>query len=95
MARRIAIVTGSSGLIGSEMVSYLDERGWRVQGVDNNMRRDFFGEDGDTSWNLERLLRETKSVTAPRSLFTAPGNRPTIWRRQGHSTTSTPTQSER
>ncbi len=60
MARRIAIVTGSSGLIGSEMVTYLDERGWRVQGVDNNMRRDFFGECGDTSWNLERLLRETK-----------------------------------
>ena len=54
-----AFVTGSSGLIGSEVVEYLDRRGWRVHGVDNNMRRDFFGEHGDTTWNLERLLRAT------------------------------------
>src|SRR5436309_15377443 len=57
---KLALVTGSSGLIGSEMVSFLDERGWRVHGVDNNMRRDFFGEHGDTTWNLERLRRETR-----------------------------------
>jgi CDP-paratose 2-epimerase len=57
---KTALVTGSSGLIGSEMVSFLDERGWRVHGVDNNMRRDFFGEHGDTTWNLERLRRETR-----------------------------------
>src|SRR5919204_5943370 len=57
---KTALVTGSSGLIGSEMVSFLDERGWRVHGVDNNMRADFFGEHGDTTWNLERLLRETR-----------------------------------
>lgn len=54
-----ALVTGSSGLIGSEMVTFLDERGWAVHGVDNNMRRDFFGEHGDTTWNLERLRRDT------------------------------------
>jgi len=54
-----AIVTGSSGLIGSEAVSFLDERGWAVHGVDNNMRRDFFGEPGDTAWNLERLRSST------------------------------------
>ena len=54
-----AIVTGSSGLIGSEAVSFLDERGWAVHGVDNNMRRDFFGEPGDTGWNLERLRDST------------------------------------
>jgi len=59
-APRTALVTGSSGLIGSEMVSFLDERGWRVHGVDNNMRRDFFGEHGDTTWILERLRRETQ-----------------------------------
>src|ERR671934_2737330 len=57
---KTALVTGSSGLIGSEMVSFLDERGWRVHGVDNNMRADFFGEHGDTTWNLERLRRETR-----------------------------------
>ena len=57
---KTALVTGSSGLVGSEMVSFLDERGWRVHGVDNNMRREFFGEHGDTTWNLERLRRETR-----------------------------------
>jgi CDP-paratose 2-epimerase len=57
---RTALVTGSSGLIGSEMVAFLDERGWRVHGVDNNMRRDFFGEHGDTTWNLRRLERATR-----------------------------------
>jgi CDP-paratose 2-epimerase len=57
---RTALVTGSSGLIGSEMVAFLDERGWRVHGVDNNMRRDFFGEHGDTTWNLRRLEQATR-----------------------------------
>jgi CDP-paratose 2-epimerase len=41
------------------MVAFLDGRGWTVHGVDNNMRRDFFGEHGDTTWNLERLLAST------------------------------------
>lgn len=58
-----ALVTGSSGLIGSEAVAFFDRRGWRVDGVDNNMRRDFFGPDGDTTWNLEQLQRATKRFT--------------------------------
>jgi CDP-paratose 2-epimerase len=41
------------------MVAFLDSRGWRVHGVDNNLRREFFGADGDTAWNLERLRAET------------------------------------
>lgn len=49
------IVTGSSGLIGSEAVSHFDTLGFDVFGIDNNMRADFFGPDGDTSWNLSRL----------------------------------------
>jgi CDP-paratose 2-epimerase len=60
---RTAVVTGSSGLIGSEMVAFLDERGWRSEGIDNNMRRDFFGDGGDTRPNLEALLRATKRFT--------------------------------
>jgi CDP-paratose 2-epimerase len=52
------LVTGSSGLIGSEVVAYFCELGWDVQGIDNNMRADFFGSGGDTRWNLERLQRE-------------------------------------
>ena len=52
------LVTGSSGLIGSEVVAYFAANGWEVHGVDNNMRADFFGPQGDTRWNLGRL-RET------------------------------------
>jgi CDP-paratose 2-epimerase len=58
--RKTALVTGSSGLVGSEMAAFLDARGWTVHGVDNNLRRDFFGADGDTSSNLERLRAETR-----------------------------------
>jgi CDP-paratose 2-epimerase len=54
------LVTGSSGLIGSEAVEYFDRRGHRVVGADNNMRRVFFGPSGDTLWNLERLKRDTR-----------------------------------
>jgi CDP-paratose 2-epimerase len=55
------LVTGSSGLIGSESVTYFDQRGWEVHGIDNNMRRDFFGPDGDTTWNLNRVKASTKN----------------------------------
>lgn len=55
------LITGSSGLIGSEAVEFFDKRGWLVKGVDNNMRRDFFGVDGDTIWNLRRLQKCTKN----------------------------------
>jgi CDP-paratose 2-epimerase len=57
---RIVLITGSSGLIGSEAAAFFDHRGWSVHGVDNNMRRDFFGPDGDTSWNLDRLRGLTR-----------------------------------
>ncbi len=52
------LVTGSNGLIGSEMVQHFHKLGWEVHGVDNNMRADFFGPPGDTRWNQERLLRQ-------------------------------------
>ena len=60
---RTAVVTGSSGLIGSEVVSFLDRGGWRVEGIDNNMRREFFGEPGDTTENRDRLVKETRRFT--------------------------------
>jgi CDP-paratose 2-epimerase len=60
MSSKTAVVTGSSGLIGSETSEFLDARGWTVHGVDNNMRKDFFGEHGDTTWNLERLRDATQ-----------------------------------
>ena len=61
MTPKSALVTGSTGLVGSEAVSLLDSRGWRVHGVDNNMRGDFFGPDGDTTPNLQRLLSSTRT----------------------------------
>ena len=55
------LVTGSSGLIGSEAVEHFDRQGHRVTGIDNNMRQVFFGPPGDTSWNLARLKSATRS----------------------------------
>lgn len=50
------LITGSSGLIGSETVAYFAAKGYRVYGIDNNMRANFFGPSGDTTWNLARLI---------------------------------------
>jgi len=52
------LVTGSNGLIGSEMVKHFHGLGWKLHGLDNNMRADFFGPQGDTRWNQERLIRD-------------------------------------
>ena len=57
------LVTGSNGLIGSEVVTYFDTQGWKVFGIDNNMRRDFFGEKGDTRWNQQRLQETCTDFT--------------------------------
>jgi CDP-paratose 2-epimerase len=57
---RTVLVTGSSGLIGSEAVLHFERRGNRVLGIDNNMRADFFGPQGDTVWNLQRLRGLTR-----------------------------------
>jgi len=52
------LVTGSSGLIGSEVCAYFAGQGREVHGVDNNQRAVFFGPQGDTRWNQQRLERE-------------------------------------
>jgi CDP-paratose 2-epimerase len=55
------LVTGSSGLIGSEVCLYFArELGYTVHGIDNNQRAVFFGPQGDTRWNQERLAREVR-----------------------------------
>jgi len=54
------LVTGSSGLIGSEAVEHFDRQDHLVLGIDNNMRREFFGPQGDTTWNLRRLKESTR-----------------------------------
>lgn len=52
------LVTGSSGLIGSEVCAHFDSLGWRVRGADNNGRALFFGAQGDTRFNQRRLQAE-------------------------------------
>lgn len=51
------LVTGSSGLIGSEVCMHFSELGWEIHGVDNDQRAVFFGPQGDTRWNQKRLQR--------------------------------------
>jgi CDP-paratose 2-epimerase len=52
------LVTGSSGLIGSEVCTYFADIRYKVHGIDNNQRAVFFGPQGDTRWNQSRLERE-------------------------------------
>ena len=52
------MVSGSCGLIGSEVSLFFARQGFRVAGIDSNHRAVFFGPEGDTSWVLERLRRE-------------------------------------
>ena len=59
----VAIVTGSAGLIGSETVKFFSAKGFDVVGIDNNLRKTFFGEDADTSWNRKRLEETLKNYT--------------------------------
>lgn len=54
------LVTGSSGLIGSEVCIYFASQGWLIHGVDNNQRAVFFGSQGDTRWNQQRLQSQIK-----------------------------------
>src|SRR5712691_2094650 len=54
MASKI-LVTGSNGLIGSEVCLFFAPRGFLVHGLDNNQRAVFFGAQGDTRWNQRRL----------------------------------------
>jgi CDP-paratose 2-epimerase len=53
--RSVALISGSCGLIGSEVSEYFHRRGFRIAGIDNNQRAVFFGAEGSTSGSLERL----------------------------------------
>jgi CDP-paratose 2-epimerase len=56
-------VTGSSGLIGSEVCAYFASQGYAIHGIDNNQRAVFFGPQGDTRWNQARLERTVPAFT--------------------------------
>ncbi|MBL4659320.1 MAG: NAD-dependent epimerase/dehydratase family protein [Alcanivoracaceae bacterium] len=55
---KIAVITGSSGLIGAESVRFFAARGYTVVGIDNNSRQDFFGQEASTIWQRNKLLEE-------------------------------------
>lgn len=56
-------VTGSSGLVGSEVCFHFASLGWRIHGIDNNQRAVFFGNAGDTRWNQQRLMATINDFT--------------------------------
>ena len=55
---KIAIITGSAGLIGSESVEFFSKKFDLIVGIDNNHREKFFGKDASVSWNIKRLSSE-------------------------------------
>jgi CDP-paratose 2-epimerase len=57
----IALVTGSSGLIGSESVRHFASKGFDVVGIDNDMRQYFFGPESSTEWMCEKLQKEVRN----------------------------------
>ncbi len=56
--KKIVLVTGSAGLIGSEAVWFFSKKGFRVIGIDNDSRKYFFGPSASTSWNKKRIIKE-------------------------------------
>src|SRR3989442_1287537 len=59
----VAIVTGSSGLIGSETARFFHDKGLEIVGLDNDMRSYFFGAEASTAWNTERLKKKLSNFT--------------------------------
>ena len=56
----VVLITGSSGLIGSESVNFFSKKGFEVIGLDNNLRKFFFGKEGSTFWIKNKLLKQNK-----------------------------------
>ena len=56
----LAIITGSTGLVGSESVNFFHDKGFDVIGIDNNLRKFFFGDSGSTNWIKSKLLKRNK-----------------------------------
>jgi CDP-paratose 2-epimerase len=57
----IALVTGSAGLIGAEAVRFLAKKGFTIIGIDNDMRKVFFGSEASTAWQREQLEQQITS----------------------------------
>ena len=57
----VVIITGSSGLVGSEAVNFFCDKGFDVVGIDNNLRQFFFGKDGSTLWVKKKLIKRNNN----------------------------------
>ena len=57
----VVLITGSTGLVGSESVRFFCKKGFDVIGIDNNLRKFFFGKDGSTLWLKNKLLKDFKN----------------------------------
>ena len=54
---KIALITGSCGLVGSESVEFFIKKKFTVIGIDNDLRKFFFGSDGSTNWVKNKLIK--------------------------------------
>ena len=61
---KAVLVTGSSGLVGSETVRFFCEKGFTVIGIDNNFRKYFFGKEASTAWNTKKLKEKCEVVSS-------------------------------
>ena len=57
----VVIITGSSGLVGSESVDFFSNKGFDVIGIDNNLRKTFFGKEASTAWVKNKLIKRHKN----------------------------------
>ena len=60
---KICVITGSAGLIGAESVRFFSSKGFQVVGIDNDMRKQFFGEDASTEWSRRDLESKIPNYT--------------------------------
>ena len=58
---KIALITGSCGLVGSESSIFFSKKGFKIVGIDNNLRNFFFGKDGDVNWIKNKLKKDLKN----------------------------------
>lgn len=56
MKKKIALITGAMGLVGSESVRFFADRGFKIIGIDNDMRKYFFGKEASTNWNKKLII---------------------------------------
>ena len=66
----VAIITGSAGLIGAEAARFFAAKGLDIVGIDNDMRREFFGDEASTIWSRQRLEAELSMLPALRHRYT-------------------------